>query len=76
MIKNEGDDKVKQYWPMAITEDGEKLFTYESALTFGKAEKQFDIWQNHYKYKLAARWIDIVNEDGTKERSMMRGEVL
>ena len=67
---------MKQYWPMAITEDGEKLFTYESALTFDEAERQFDIWQNHYKYKLVARWIDIVNEDGTKERSMMKGEIL
>lgn len=46
------------YWPHAVTEDGEKLFTYDSLFTLGKALEQFSIWQDHYKYKIKEAWID------------------
>lgn len=65
---------MKKYWPMAIivTDDGpDQLFTYDCALTFEKAEKVFDVWENGYGYKIAARWID-VDDDGIKERSFKK----
>ena len=52
------------YYPMAITEEGEKLFTYDSVLTVEKALQQFSIWENHYGYKLKEAWIDCT--DGTR----------
>ena len=66
---------MKYYWPMAIivTEDGPDLLsTYNSALSFDKAEKQFEIWQNHYHDRIAARWIDIIDENNVKARSVKR----
>ena len=62
---------MTKYWPMAIivTEDGpDQLFTYDCALTFEEAENAFDVWENDYKYKIAAKWIDVDN-DGIKNRS-------
>lgn len=65
---------MKKYWPMAIivTDDGpDQLFTYDCSLSFDNAEKAFDVWENDYKYKIAARWIDVDN-DGIKNRSFKR----
>lgn len=66
---------MKQYWANAIiyTSDGpDRLFTYNAAHSFDAAEKQFDIWQNHYGYKIASRWIDIIGDDNSKEKSSTR----
>ena len=49
---------MEQYWPMAITEDGQKLFTYESATSISECVNQFEIWENHYHYKIKEAWID------------------
>lgn len=46
------------YWPMAITENGEKLFTYDSVFTVEKALEQFSIWADHYDYKIKEAWIE------------------
>lgn len=46
------------YCPMAVTQDGEKLFTYDSVLTQEEALRQFSIWEDHYGYKIKEAWID------------------
>lgn len=53
---------MKQYWPNAITLDGERLFTYSSFLSREKCIEQFDIWANHYHYKIMSAWIDCDGE--------------
>ena len=52
------------YYPIAITEDSEKLFTYDSVSTVEKALQQFSIWENHYGYTLKEAWIGCT--DGTR----------
>ena len=47
-----------QFWPCAITEDGEKLFTQDAARSEEECIKQFEIWENHYGYKIKDAWID------------------
>ena len=55
-----------------VTDDGpDQLFTYDCALTFEETEKVFDVWENSYKYKIAAKWIDVDN-DGVREKSFKR----
>lgn len=55
------DNKPVWYWPMAITEDGERLFTYDNVSTKEKAVNQLSIWENHYGYKIKTAWIDCAN---------------
>jgi len=52
------ETKPVYYWPRAVTEDGEQLFTYDSVFTKEKALNQFSIWQDHYGYKITEAWID------------------
>lgn len=49
---------MEQYWPMAITYDGQTLSTYESAKSISECIDQFAIWENHYHYKIKEAWID------------------
>lgn len=49
---------MDQYWPMAITEDGQTLFTHESAKSISECIDQFEIWENHYHYKIKEAWYD------------------
>lgn len=49
------------FWPNAVTDDGQKLFTYECVPTIRKALKQLSIWENHYGYKIKTAWIDCAN---------------
>ena len=49
-----------KHWPNAVTDTGEKLFTYDSCDSVEECLKQFDIWENHYHYKIADAWIDTV----------------
>lgn len=49
---------MKLYWPMAITTDGEKLFTYEPALTEEGAIRQIDFWKNEYGFQIERAWVD------------------
>ena len=46
------------YWPMAITENGEKLFTYNSVHSIRRALQQFSIWQDNYGYKIRTALIE------------------
>ena len=46
------------FWPMAVTSDGEKLFTYDSVFTLKKALEQFSIWEDHYGYKIKEAWVE------------------
>ena len=52
------------YWPMAMTKDGEKLFTQDAATSAEECYKQFDIWQNHYHYDIKEAWFDKHTKDG------------
>lgn len=52
------EEKDVWYWPKATTEDGEKLFTYDSVVTKEKALNQFSIWADHYGYKIKEAWIE------------------
>ena len=45
-------ESLTLYWPMAETEDGQSLFTQEAAVSVEQCYRQFDIWENHYHYKL------------------------
>lgn len=58
MEKECNDNSGVFYWPMAITEDGEKLFTYDSLFTIEKALNQFSIWEDHYNYNIKEAWIE------------------
>lgn len=49
---------MTQYWPMAITEDGQTLHTYDSCNTLAECVNQFDIWEKHYKYRIKEAWVD------------------
>ena len=55
---------MDQYWPMAITEDGQTLFTHESARSISECIDQFEIWENHYGYKIKEAWFDKQTDDG------------
>lgn len=62
---------MKSYWPEAIivTDNGpDKLFTYNAVTTIEKANAQFEIWEKHYNYKIAARWIE--SEDGHRKETI------
>lgn len=58
MEKECNDNSGVFYWPMAIKEDGEKLFTYDSLCTIEKAMNQFSIWEDHYNYNIKEAWIE------------------
>ena len=50
--------KMDSYWPGAITEDGQKLFTYEAAQSISECIDQFNIWREHYHYDFDEAYID------------------
>ncbi|MGN0706605.1 MAG: hypothetical protein ACI4JC_01215 [Faecalibacterium sp.] len=54
----EGTVSGAYFWPIAITEKGEKLFTSNSLFTMEKALEQFSIWEDHYGYKIKKAWIE------------------
>lgn len=54
------------FWPLATTENGEKLFTYDSVFSVKKAMDQFSIWEDHYGYKIKDAWIE--RTDGKRIR--------
>lgn len=58
---------MKQFWPVAIIlrSDGrhEKLFTYDSFLSFDKAREQFAIWASNGCHILKA-WVDVQTHKG------------
>lgn len=56
------DDESMDYWPNAITESGERLFTTDST-SKDKCFRQFEIWENSYNYVLSEAWIE---RDGKK----------
>lgn len=51
------------YAPMAETENGQTLFTQHNVEQMRKAEKQFEIWEDRYHYKLTKAWIDVYDGD-------------
>lgn len=53
-------DAPVRYWPMAITENGDRLFTYESVRHKKDALRQFEIWTT-IGYKIKTAWIDCAN---------------
>lgn len=56
-----------QYWPCAtrIREDGseESLFTYDSALSMGKAREAIKCWKEAYGFNLCKCFIDVYEGD-------------
>lgn len=52
------------YWPMAETEDGQTLFTQDAAMSVEQCYKQFEIWENHYHYKLKSAYYDTHTKNG------------
>ena len=57
-------ESLTLYWPMAETEDGESLFTQEAATSVEQCYRQFDIWENHYHYKLKCACYDTYTNEG------------
>ena len=57
-------ESLTLYWPMAETEDGQSLFTQEAAMSVEQCYQQFDIWENHYHYKLKYACYDTFTDDG------------
>lgn len=51
------------FWPNAVADDGQKLFTYECVPTICKALKQFSIWEDNYGYKIKTAWIETTDGD-------------
>ena len=51
------------YAPMAETKDGQTLSIQDNLELLCKAEEQFEIWENHYHYRLVEAWIDIYDDD-------------
>lgn len=49
------------YWPIAVTKEGENLFTHDSVRTMEKALQQFSIWEDFYNYKIAEAWVEDSN---------------
>lgn len=47
----------RMFYPNAITEDGQRLSTYDGFLKLSDATNQFSIWEDHYGYKLKEVWI-------------------
>ena len=56
---------IKQYTyaPMAETKDGQTLSIQDNLELLCKAEEQFEIWENHYHYRLVEAWINIYDGD-------------
>ena len=57
-------ESLALYWPMAETEDGQSLFTQEAAMSVEQCYQQFDIWENHYHYKLKCACYDTYTNEG------------
>lgn len=57
-----------QYWPNAITKDGEKLFTYSPHNTEGGCIAQFMLWEGSFHYEIKEAWIDCCHILNGKER--------
>ena len=57
-------ESLTLYWPMAETEDGQSLFTQEAAMSVEQCYQQFDIWENHYHYKLKCACYDTYTNEG------------
>ena len=55
---------MKLYYPNAVTVDGKKLFTTDAANSAEQCCEQFDIWENHYRYKIKEAWCDKRTDDG------------
>ena len=45
------------YWPNAVTEDDQKLFTSDGMATFEEAVNQLEILENSFKHRIAKAWI-------------------
>ena len=60
------------YWPMAITDDGEKLFTTDAAFSVDECFEQFDIWANHYHCNIKEAWIDTYTDEGKARHNCSR----
>ena len=61
---------MKQYWPNAIVcneyEKPFSLHTTDSCLDLQECAKIFKCWQDDYQYKLLSTWIDVVDDDGSR----------
>ena len=49
-----------QYWPMAMTADGQALFTYDSVSTIQEVQKCLETWSE--SHELAEAWAAIHKE--------------
>lgn len=58
------------YWANAATGDGQKLWTYDSALTVDEALKVFEKWERDCGYRLKEMWVDVQEGDVPKARTM------
>ena len=60
------------YWANAITEDGQRLTTYEGCKTYTEAIQQFSIWRDHYRYRMKEMWIAEYENGKETERYEVR----
>ncbi len=57
------------FWPMAVTNDGKDLYTYDSCFNISDTLKVFEVWEQEYHYNLKKMWVQVVNGDtGLQER--------
>lgn len=57
-----------QYWPMAIAENGDMLFTDSACRSEEKCIAQFRIWEEHYNCRIKEAWIECVRNLGGVEQ--------
>ena len=62
----------RMYWANAITEDGQRLTTYDGCLTYTEAIRQFCIWRDHYGYRMKETWIAEYENGKETERYEVR----
>ena len=65
-ITKDTEERIVVYWANAITEDGERLFTYDGCLHLSEAMGIFKSW-GECGFKLKTAWISVY-EDGKEVR--------
>lgn len=66
------EDDETQYWPMAIAENGDVLFTDSACCSEEKCIAQFHIWEEHYNYRIKEAWIECVRNLGGVEQKTIK----
>ena len=60
------------FWSMAVTNDGEKLHTYDSCFNEIDTLKVFEVWEQGYHHNLKEMWVRVVNEDAGEEERIIK----